>query len=60
MTTNPGLGQAHETCGGVKLVMWDPNLPTSGQRKTIRSIHFICMAFQYLLSSWKTLRQVTV
>ena len=25
MTTIPDLAQAHETCGGVKLVLWDSN-----------------------------------
>ena len=34
MTSIPDSGQAHETCGGVKLVQWDPNPPpTNGQRK---------------------------
>ena len=27
MTTIPDLGQAHETCGGVKLVKCNPNPP---------------------------------
>ena len=27
MTTNPDLGQAHETCGGVELIEWVPNPP---------------------------------
>ena len=34
MTTIPDLGQAHEKCGGVKLVKWVPNPPQRiGQRK---------------------------
>ena len=37
MTTIPDLEQAHKTCGGVKLVKWEPNPPPNesmiGQRK---------------------------
>ena len=37
MTSIPVLGQAHETCGGVKLVKWDQNPP--GQQRVV-NIHF--------------------
>ena len=36
MTTIPDFGQAHETCGGVKLGYKCSGIPTSGQRKEIK------------------------
>ena len=41
MKTIPGLGQAYETCGWVKLVEWDLKPHPTNQRENLKIKHVV-------------------